>query len=169
MIPEIAHITDDERQRLIDAVAQITILIAGADGKIDPNETSWAEKLTEIRSYNGPAGLNAFYTEVGRSFSDTLQQLINALPKDTEDRTVALSENLEKLNVILAKLDLKFAAGLYDSYKSFAEHVAKASGGFLRFFSVSSEEHKLMALTMLTPLEYVEEESPEEIEDTDQG
>lgn len=145
-------IEEKSYQKLKDAVALITVLISGADGDFDSEELSWAEKVTKIRSYKMSEDLIGFYQEVGKDFHEKLEAAIEAFPKDVHTRTHLISERLEMLNPILAKLDPKVAYHLYKSYLSFAEHVAKASGGFLGFFSVSSDESDLMKLPMLTPI-----------------
>jgi len=166
MIPELAHLNEVEQQQLIDAVAQITILIAAADGDIDTEETGWATKLTEIRSYSGPEILTEYYTVVGQGFTDSLTQMIGEMSNDVQTNLLRINDSLAELNPILAKLNPKYAAALYKSFLSFAEHVAKASGGFLRFFSVSSEEKKWIKLPMIDPIEYIEE-GEEEAENQD--
>ena len=45
------------------AITWITILIAGADGEIEKEETEWAKKIAHIRSYHNPNELTPFYEE----------------------------------------------------------------------------------------------------------
>lgn len=163
MIQAFAGLSQEEQQKLVDAIAQITILIAGADGNIDNEETEWAEKLTKIRSYASDELLNEYYLQVGDQFEKTLSSLINDLPDNTSNRNSLLSDILAGVNAPLSKLDPKYAAHLYKSYVSFAEHVAKASGGVMRFFSVSSDEKKWMNLPMINAIEMpVDDEGEEE-------
>jgi hypothetical protein len=54
--------------------------------------------------------------------------------------------------MILAHLDNNLAHKMYISLKSFAEHVAKASGGFLRFATISGHERKWINLPMIEPI-----------------
>jgi hypothetical protein len=151
-------LTDTEYQQLKDAIADITILIAGADGEIDKEETTWAKKLTHIRSYANSKVLHSFYEDVGAEFSEKLDKKIDSMSTNKEERTALISSNLNKLNPILAKLHPMIAAEMYQSYTSFAKHVAKASGGILGFFSISSEEQQLLDLDMLDEIIYSEEE-----------
>lgn len=156
MIVNNPDLSPQEFDTLKYAIAQITVLIAGADGHIDSKELSWAEKITEIRSYNLPDNLGNFYKEVGKDFHDKVEQLIAKLPSGVEERTHALTESLLAVNGVLAKLPVREAAELYQSYLSFAKHVAKASGGFLGFFRVTYEESHLMDLPMIAPVYYHE-------------
>ena len=147
-------------ETLRETIAWITILIAGADGEIDATETAWAEKLTKIRSYDIQQELAPFYKEVGKDFSDKMSRLLERMPSDKDERRELLSRKIRQVNEILPLLDNEKAYHLYKSYTSFAHHVAKSSGGFLEFFSVSAEEKKLVDLPMINPVEL--EESDED-------
>ena len=149
----------DQLDELKTSVALITILISGADDQIDEQELNWAEKLTHIRSYTSPDDLNTFYSDVVEGFSEQVSKLIATLPTDTGERQKIISARLSAVNDILAILDNKLAYRLYESFTSFAEHIAKASGGFLRFGSISAVEKKWVSLPMLHPI--ILEEDPE--------
>ena len=150
-------LSQDEYARLKDAIPQITILVAGADGKITPGETEWAEKVTNIRSYSAAEEYQAFYTEIGETFHTRLDELLETLPSDVTERSARISENLSGLNSILRKLEPRHAAKIYSELKTFAKHVARASGGFLKFWSISSEEKKWIDLPMLDTFVWEEE------------
>ena len=152
MISEFEHLNEEEIILLTDAIPLITILIGGADGELDHQELEWAKKVTEIRAYNNPDKLKDFYSLAGESYDVRLKQYMADLPKGIEERTVAVSEKLAKVNGILPKLEEEYRKEIYDSYISFAHHVAKASGGFLRFLNVSKEEKDLMDLPMINKI-----------------
>lgn len=158
------ELSDEQYKLLVDAPALITILVAGADGKIDEQELNWAEKLTHIRSYAEPEDLNQYYEEVEKGFSATFDAYLVSLPNELSLREKAISSELSKINHVLACMDNPIAYRLYASFTSFAKHIAKASGGFLRFGSISREEKKWIGLDMIDPviLEEVEEELFEE-------
>ena len=80
------------------------------------------------------------------------------MPKDTKTRQELLSRKIEQLNQILPLLENNLGHFLLTSYRSFAKHVAKASGGFLGFFSVGTEESKLIDLPMLNDIPFEEDE-----------
>lgn len=162
MIEGFEAINKEQFETCKEAIAWITILIAGSDGEIDHTETEWAEKLTKIRSYSSPMDLSDFYKEVGKDYAAVMARLLERMPSDTTERTALLTRKLNQLNDILPRLDNTTGYHLYKSYKSFAHHVAKASGGFLGFFSVSPEEKKLIDLPMINPVELYEEEDESE-------
>lgn len=158
MIYHFEAVNREEYGKLKGALALITVLVAGADKNIDQEETEWAEKLTKIRSYANDDTLHEFYKDLGVTFHDDLIELINKLPGDVDRRREAIEEKLGELNPIMAKLPAKIGALLYDSYVTFAKHVAKSSGGFLGFGSISANESKVMELDTINPIIYTEEE-----------
>lgn len=164
MIPQFQDLNTEEVNALLDAIPMVTVLIAGADGEIDSEERKWGAKMTKIRSYAHPENLQAYYEAIGETYENRVNELISSLPDDTDQRNEAISEKLSQLNPILAKLDQNFAKRMYESLTSFAEHVAKASGGFLRIGSISKEEKQWINLPMITPIiiEETEEEEPSE-------
>ncbi len=141
-----------ELQALKDALALVTILIGKADNEFDEKELELAKKITHIRTYNSPEYLHDFYLSVEAEFNSTLDNLLNELPQDAALRNNEISTRLSSLNDILKKLDPKAGAQLYRGYTRLAQEVAKASGGFLGFLSVNSEEAKWIKLPMLTPI-----------------
>ena len=145
-------LTPEELNILEDAIPQIAVLIAGAEGKIDVKETDWAAKLTHIRTYNSSEDLHEFYKQIDANFAIKFAELKKFSSSETEIRQTNLSENLSKLNPILAKLDHKTAYHLYDSFLSFAKNIANLSGGVLGFHSLSKEEKKWVGLPMINPI-----------------
>ena len=145
-------LSEEELTHLEEAIPQIAVLIAGADGNIDAEEKAWANKLTEIRTYAGDKVLHDFYQDIHMNFLIKFNDLLKTLPTDTAQRQEMLSANLAQLNAVLAKLDPRVAYHLYDSYLSFAKSIAEATGGFLRFSTISKAEKDWIGLPMITPI-----------------
>lgn len=154
----LSGLTPDELVKLKDAHAHIALLIAGADGKIDEREISWAEKIAHIRTFAGDERLKDFHEEVDHELHEKIKQLMADLPTDTKSRNSQLSVKLAELNPILASLEPSIGAYLYKSYKSYAHRIATSSGGIFSFFTVSAEEKKWVDLPMLTAIIYNPEE-----------
>lgn len=149
MIPQFKNLSEEEITALLDAPALIAVLIAGADNKIDEKEIDYSSKIAHFRAGNNDSVLQGYYAEVDKFISDAIAQQINTLPKELIDRQHILTEELTKINEILPKLDKDFASELYKSWLSFAESVAKASGGLWGYASVTPEEERLLGLSMI--------------------
>lgn len=157
MIPQFAGLNDAEKKLLIDAIPMITALIAGADGNIDSEEKEWASKIMKIRGYQHPPALEGYYELVGAEFATRLDKLIETLPTGTDERNNMISEELAQLNDVLPKMAPLHGAHFYHSFVTFAEHVAKASGGFLGFGSISRAEGKYVGLPMINKIDMPED------------
>lgn len=152
MIEQFKNLSKQEIDLLLNTPILITILVAGADNHIDPDEQKWAKKLTTYRQFTEKTILQEYYKIVNDNFESNLEKFvsyINSFPQDAKDRNPYISNELAKINSILPKLNPEFAANFYDSIKSFAKHIAEASGGVLGFGSVSSEEKVWMELDMI--------------------
>jgi len=153
------NVSNEEYAELRHAIPLITILVAGADGQIDDDELAWAEKVRNIRSYNLPDKLRDFYQHVGTDYAEILQAIIDNYPKETAARQEKIAVELSSLNSILPKMTPEYGYELYQSYRSFAKHVAKASGGFLGFGKIGPQEKIWMQLEMITPIEEPNDEA----------
>ena len=146
------QLTKEEIDALVEAPALITVLIGAADGELDKEERIWSERLLRVRTYANPKALNEFYRVVVEGFWMKVHSEMAHLPQDAEQRNQEISERLEKLNPILAKLDVSLGGDLYKGFVGLAEETAEASGGFLRIGAISAVEDRWVKLPMLTPI-----------------
>lgn len=159
MIPQFQVLNDDEKALMFEAIPLITILIAAADGNIEEKELKWADKIASIRSFSAHDTLKEYYEIVDQNFVKKVRELINTLPDDNDERLKEISHKLSDLNKVFPKIrDINFSVRLYKSFLTFAEQVAKASGGFLGMGAISAEEKQYISLDMIKPV-VIEEES----------
>ena len=149
MIKEFEGLREDEINILLKAPAYVAILIGGADGTIDKKEYAEAVEILKIKQSKAREQLLDYFHEVGKTFKEDFDQLIDELPDDVGERTREISAELRKLNVILPKIDKTFSIKLYASLKEYAKRIAEASGGVLGYLSVSYEESQLLELKMI--------------------
>jgi hypothetical protein len=154
MDKDLSLLSQEEVALLKDAHAYITVLIAGADGNIDEQELSWAEKIVQIRTFAGDERLKEFHDSVNQELPARIKSVLESLPSNPAERNARISEILSTLNPILASLNPSIASYLYKGYVSFAQRIAKASGGVLSFFSIGPEERKWVGLPMITAIAY---------------
>ena len=150
MIYEFKNLTEEESNLMLITPALVTLLIAGAEGKIDQKETDWGEKITHFRA-NEHSIIQNYYLEVDKNFNETLRKLIEAMPPDVKERSDKINKQLETLNKIFPKLDQEFVKEFYKSLLSLAKLVAKASGGIWGYGSISPEEKKYLDLHAIEP------------------
>lgn len=152
MIPAFKRLNPEETELMLQAPALVTILIAGADENIDPEETGWAAKVAKYRKATAelPA-LREYYRAIEGRFVETIEKLIQELPAGLHARTAEIAAQLQGLNAIWPKLSPEFARAFYRDLKTLAEHVAKASGGLLGLGKISDKEREWLDLQMIQP------------------
>ena len=150
------ELNDNQKAKLVDAFAEVAVLIGSADGKMSDEEKEWSHKVSHIRTFAGKEELFDLYKEVENTIDDKINRILTSYP-DLEKREHKLIESLEGVNDVLAKLDSHVGSLIYKDLRSFAKHVAKASGGFLRFFSISRDEREWAELPMINEIIWEEE------------
>ncbi len=161
MIKQLAPLNGAEVQQLTDVIPLITLLIAGADGKIEDKELDWARKVANIRTYASDEHLRSFYELAETNFDERFSHYHESLSSNIEVRNEQISAYLAEVNHILPKIDQHYAYRIYKSFRSFATQVGKASGGFMSFFSISKHESRWLPLAMITPVLQPEGEEEE--------
>ena len=149
MIKGLNKLSDKEIELMKETPASIAILVAGEDGVIDEKEMYWAEKVKVFRSTKENSMLREYYSKVVKEFKKTMKDLIEKLPVNLSERNYEITKRLKGLNKILPKLNRKLSIEFYKSLLSYAEQVAKASGGILGFASISPEERKWLSLDII--------------------
>lgn len=149
MIDYFENLSQDEIDLMYKAPVLIAILIAGADNKIDKKEIKEALNISKLKQTKSRRILIDYFAELGKEFEYNLIEEIASLPREARKRNPVIIEELEKLNLVLPKLDAKFAIQFYDSMKDIAKRIANASGGILGYLSVDYEESKLLELKMI--------------------
>lgn len=148
-IKEFHNLSEEEVALMNKMPALITLLIAGADDKVDDEEKKWAAAVVNYRRITGDELLFDYYENVEDTFEMQLLDMIKGYPEGHEKRTKILVEEISAVNEVLPKVNEKYAQSLVSSWKSLAKQVAKASGGFLGFNSVSKQEEEFLGLDMI--------------------
>jgi hypothetical protein len=149
MIREFEKLNSAEIELMHKAPILVSILIAGADGKIDNKEVNRAISLTEAKQKRTRSSLMAFYTEVGTDFEDKIRIVIQSLPSKVDKRTTEISKLLSELERILKKLNKQIAIEFYNSLREIATEIAESSGGVLGLKTIGDEEALLVNLPMI--------------------
>ena len=75
-----------------------------------------------------------YYKEVEKRFNYFFETIVNKYSPFNDAKREVLKEEINVLNVIISKLDNKFASTLHRSLSNYAEHVKKADKRILDTF-----------------------------------
>ncbi len=143
------NLIEVEAEELYLIPVWISILIAGADGKIDRSEIKKAIQIANLKQGSNKKLIADYYKTVASRFEVNLKGFILLMPENKVQRFDFLINKLERANYLLSKLEKDFAHQLYLSFVEFANMVAHASGGILGLNSVSKSESKYIDLNMI--------------------
>ena len=149
MINYFEKLREDEIKLMYRTPLLVSVLIAGADSKIDKKELKEVVSLTKLKQTKARSLLLDYYKEIGDTFEEDLNEEIASLPASAEKRNNYIVDELRRLNIILPKLDRKFAIEFYESMKELAHTAAHASGGLFGYLSVGVEESRYMELNFI--------------------
>jgi hypothetical protein len=144
------NLTKDEAEELYLIPIWVSILIAGADNKIDRSELKKAIKIANEKQKRGNEIITEYYKKVAEKFEVNLKGYIVLMPEDEAKRIEFLHKKLERVNYFFSKLEKDFSYLLYLSFRDFANKVAHASGGIFGLLSVSYAESKYIDLRMIS-------------------
>jgi len=140
---------ESEVEYMLDLPILISLLIAGVDKTYNKGELEQAKFFAKVRETHDREELEEYYHAVANNFDERLDFYMNKLDEDKEKREASLFKELSRLNHILPILDPKFQVELYASLKTYARHIAEASGGILGYFAITPDELKLIELPMI--------------------
>ena len=150
MIPEFDQLTEEEVAVLAKAPVWVSLLIAGADNKIDGKELDKAVAISKMKQSRAREALLDYYQQIGPGFEKELRSTAaNLESSNKEDCLKEIETQLSKLNDILPKVEEGFARALIASLKDIARKIAEASGGIFGYGSIGYEESKVVGLPMI--------------------
>lgn len=149
MLKNLVQLKEDEKQLMIDAPLYVSILLAGADGDVNNYEKKRTLELVHVKTYSETLALRDLYHEVEVDAKHRLNELLATMPETANERNEHISAILEKINLILPKLEFHFAHRFYKSLRDFAHYVAETDGGFWSVGSVGEAEKKWVKLPMI--------------------
>jgi hypothetical protein len=149
MLDHIHHLSEEEKNLVLQAPVYVSLLIAGADGHIQQEEQKRILELVHTKTFSEHYELRELYATLDHDLAEHLRQMMAALPEDTDERQAMLSGLLGRLNHIFPQLEKHFARRLYKNLREFAHYIAHADGGFWGISAVSDAEQQWIKLPML--------------------
>jgi hypothetical protein len=123
-----------EREQLEKFPVYLSLLAASKDCRLDGREMHTALKLTHIKTFSCDPVLADYYAEVDKHFERSVWEISDHLPAGRDAREITIRRELSKLEILLRKLDHRYAAIMHDSLRSYKEHVSRAHRNVLEYF-----------------------------------
>ena len=134
MIKQFEKLTTEERSLLYEAPVLVSVLASCSFNEVNKAQKADAIKLAHLKTFTASPLLHPYYTEVEKTFKDHFKTTIKKYFPFDEARRNDLKREIDKLNVVMGKLDKEYALALYNSLEGYAKHVKKAAHSVFQDF-----------------------------------
>lgn len=126
MIKPFEKLTGDEQELLLNAPALVSVMSSCSYNSVNDLKKEDAIKLSHIKTFTADPTLIPYYLEVEKNFKEKFEATVaKYFPFDHDQRQGLLNE-INRVNVVIGKLDFKFGNTLRRSLDLFAKHVRNA-------------------------------------------
>ncbi len=145
---QLKSLSEVQRERLLDVPVYITLYVGVADGTLDREEIEWSEHIAEFRAQQEDDLLGRYWSDVDRRFRRRFFQIRSELGvvPDKEVSPMVVMQQIEAwfrgIPSAYPSLPEGWVVELYESWRTYARQVARASGGILGFGAVSGKEER---------------------------
>ncbi|WP_301927187.1 hypothetical protein [Ferruginibacter sp.] len=136
MIRQLEILSKKDRDILFKAPVLLSVLasVSSNEVKINKSQKADAIKLAHLKTFTAMPILLSYYAEVEKEFKEAFEEAIQKyFPFDDAKRN-ELKKEMEKVSLVINKLDKEYAQALGKSFERYATHVKKAAHSIFQDF-----------------------------------
>lgn len=134
MIKQFKILTTEDREILLKAPALVSVWVSCSLNKVNKVQKADAIKLSHLKTFTAKPVLREYYEEVDKNFKNQFDSIVKAYYPFDEDKRSALKKKIERINLIIAKLEKSYGEILHKSLEGYANHVRKADHSIFQDF-----------------------------------
>lgn len=134
MIKQFKTLTPEEREILFKAPALVSVLASCSLNKVNEVQKADAIKLAHLKTFTANPILHEYYEEVDKTFETQFDLIVKAYSPFDENKRSDLKYEIERVNLIIAKLENFYGETLHKSLEGYANHVRKAAHSIFQDF-----------------------------------
>lgn len=134
MIKQFEKLTTEERSLLYKAPVLVSVLVSCSFNEVNKYQEADAIKLAHLKTFTAIPLLRPYYREVEMAFKGQFETAIKKYFPFDEAKRNELKGEIDKVNVVIGKLDKEYALALHKSLEGYARHVKKAAHSIFQDF-----------------------------------
>lgn len=134
MIKQFEKLTTEERSLLYKAPVLVSVLASCSFNEVNKAQQADAIKLAHLKTFTAMPLLLPYYAEVEKDFKIEFEAAKKKYFPFDEDRRNELKKEMDKISLIINKLDKEYAEALGRSFERYATHVKKAAHSIFQDF-----------------------------------
>ncbi len=127
-------LNEADRLLLYMAPALVSVLAATTNNRINKKQKADAFKLISLKTYTARPELIFYFKTVEKNFRKDFEELEKRYYPFDEPKREMLRNELDKVNVVISKLDKAVAEILHRSLSEYATHIKRSGIGILDDF-----------------------------------
>ena len=134
MIKQFKKLTTEERCLLYKAPVLVSVLASCSFNEVNKYQKADAIKLAHLKTFTAIPLLLPYYTEVEKTFKKQFEATIKKYFPFDEAKRNELKGEIDKVNLVIGKLDKEYVHAFYKSLDKYARHVKKAAHSIFQDF-----------------------------------
>ena len=134
MIKQFEKLTTEEQRLLYKAPVLVSVLASCSFNEVNKYQEADAIKLAHLKTFTASPLLLPYYTEVEKTFKEQFEATINKYFPFDEAKRNDLKREIDKVYVVIGKLDKEYARALYNSLEGYTKHVKKGAHSVFQDF-----------------------------------
>ena len=134
MIKQFEKLTNEERSLLYKAPVLVSVLVSCSFNEVNKYQEADAIKLAHLKTFTAIPLLLPYYREVEMTFKEQFETAIKKYSPFDEAKRNELKGDIDRVNLVIGKLDKEYAHALYQSLEGYANHVKKAAHSIFQDF-----------------------------------
>lgn len=127
MIKQFEKLKTEELELLYKAPVLVSVLASCSFNKVNKIQKADAIKLAQLKTFTAVSLLIPYYIEVEKNFKELFEAAIKQYFPFDEAKRIALKKEMDKVNLVIKKLDIDYARTLHKSLKNYASHVKRSA------------------------------------------
>ena len=134
MIKQFEKLTTEERDLLYKAPVLVSVLVSCSFNEVNKYQEADAIKLAHLKTFTAIPLLLPYYREVEKTFKEQFETAIKKYFPFDEAKRNELKGEIDRINLVVGKLDKEYANALHKSLEGYANHVKKAAHSIFQDF-----------------------------------
>lgn len=134
MIKQFEKLTTEERELLFKAPVLVSVLASCSFNEVNKVQKADAIKLAHLKTFTAIPLLLPYYAEVEKDFKKEFEAAIKKYFPFDEVKRSELKKEMDKITLVINKLDKEYAEAFGRSFERYAKHVKKAAHSIFQDF-----------------------------------
>ncbi|MEO5593310.1 MAG: hypothetical protein ABIR15_05945 [Chitinophagaceae bacterium] len=127
MIKQFEKLTMEERALLFKAPVLVSVLASCSYNAVNKIQKADAIKLAHLKTFTAIPLLIPYYTVVEKYFKEQFETLLKQYFPFDEAKRMALKKEIDRVHLVIGKLDKEYAKALGKSLEKYANHVKRST------------------------------------------